>query len=129
MKTKQIGNLIQLNAEKGYLHKIGTDTYVKSIIMLPSDSVMDYEEVDELPKYTKAEYDAKVEELIHERYSLDKESEIQRKAVSALLPNTLSTETAERYLTAFAEYNAYIENCKERAKDSELYKKDELSNV
>lgn len=110
--------------ENKYVHKIGTDSYFKKAIVLPNDTIENYEEVDEIPAYTKAEYDAKVEELIHEKYSLDKEAEIQRKAISMMLPNTLSEDVAEKYLTAFIEYNTFVEECKEKAKDSELYNKE-----
>ena len=116
----------QVFSDEGkYIHKIGTDSYFKRAIVLPSQTIEEFEEVDEIPSYTKEEYDKKVEELIHEKYSLDKEAEIQRKAILTMFPNTLSEDTTEKYLTAFAEYNSYVEECKERAKDSKLYKIEE----
>ena len=74
-------------------------------MMLPSDTADNFEEVDpaELAKtsYTKAEYRAEVEKLIAERYTTGQEIQFAREK-----------ETAEGY----AEYLAYIEQCKARAK-------------
>lgn len=73
MITKKTGNSTVLSAENGYIHRKGSDNYVKSIIMLSSDTIEDYEEVPEKPAYTKAEYDAKVAELVREKYSESEE--------------------------------------------------------
>lgn len=120
MKTKQIGNLTQLSADKGYIHKIGTDTYVKSIIMLPTDSIEDYEEVEEIPAFNKSQYDAKVAELVRERYSESEEFAIQRKAINeAFSPSTVSADSSA--MQEYREYNSFVEDCKVRAKNPELY--------
>lgn len=90
--------------------------------VLPDAKVEDYEELDEKPAYTKEQYDAKVSELIRERYSQDEENAIKSKVLASILPNTLSEETNAKHMEQFAEFNAYREECKERAKDPELYK-------
>lgn len=121
MKQTQIGNLRKLTAENGVIHKIGTDTYAKSIIMLPTDTLDMYEEVAEKPAYTKEQYDAKVNELVREKYSESEEFAIQRKAINASFsPAATASDNAafEEYQT----YNAYVDECKEKAKDPELYK-------
>ena len=118
----KIGSLTQLTATQGYLHKIGTDTYVKSLVIAKGDSAALYEEVDELPPYTKAEYDAKVAEMVRQRYSDSEEFAIQRKVINSLLsPMTLSADSAEKVMTEYADYNNYVQQCKADAKNPELY--------
>lgn len=124
MKTKQIGNLTKLSSDKGYIHKKGTDTYVKSIIMLPSDTIEDYEEVDEKPPFTKEEYDKMVAKLVRERYTESEEFAIQRKAINeAFSPSTISADSLA--MQEYQEYNSFVEECKQKAKDPKLYKTEE----
>lgn len=121
MVQTNLGAVIKLTAENGYIHKVGTDTYVKSIIMFPSDTMDMYEEVDEKPAYTKEQYDNKVAELVRQRYTESEEFAIQRKAINAAFsPSTFSMES-EKSLAEYQEYNAYVDECKQRAKDPELY--------
>lgn len=124
MKIKQTSNHTVLTAESGYIHRIGSDNYVKSVIMLPSDTIEDYEEVPEKPAFTKDQYDAKVAELVRERYSESEEFAIQRKAMNTMLPNAMSSDenAALQAMTEYGEYNAYVEDCKVKAKDPEIYK-------
>ncbi|MBD5367264.1 MAG: hypothetical protein HDR82_09775 [Bacteroides sp.] len=89
----------------------------------------DLEYWEELPlsslsPYTKAEYDAKVAELVRRRYSADEEFAIQRKAINAAFsPSTVSdTSTA---LTEYQAYNTYVDDCKQQAKDPSLYTNNE----
>lgn len=105
IQTQQRANITEIYVTEGYLHKKGSEDYslIKRRILLPSESVEDYEEVDELPKYTRQEYEEKVSELIRERYSLNEELAILRQR----------DVKQEKY----AEYNAYAEECKERAKE------------
>lgn len=113
IQEKKIGSLTQLTATYGYLHKIGTDTYAKSLVLAKDDSPAMYEEVDEIPPYTKAEYDAKVAEMVRQRYSDSEEFAIQRKVINSLLsPMTLSADSAEKVMTEYAEYNNYVQQCK-----------------
>lgn len=113
IKTDKIGSLTRLIATEGYIHKLGTDTYVKSIVILSSESIEAYEEVMEIPPYTKAEYDAKVAEMVRSRYSDSEEFAIQRKVINSLLsPMTLSADSAEKVMTEYADYNNYVQQCK-----------------
>ena len=105
IQTKQIGSLTQLSATEGYIHLRGTDTYARTIIMLPSQSLDDYEEVAEIPTPaddTAARYAAEVTRAIRERYSVDDELAILRQR---------DTKPGE-----FADYYAYAEACKAHAR-------------
>lgn len=105
IQTNKRGKLTEIYATNGFLHKKGSEEYsaIRRRILLPAESPDDYEEVDELPKYTRQEYEEKVSELIRERYSLNEELAILRQR----------DVKQEKY----AEYNAYAEACKERAKE------------
>lgn len=100
--TRQIGAYTELSAD-GYLHLKGSETYAKKLIMLPSQTLEDYEEVDTLPKFTNEEYKAKVEEAVRQKYSLSDELSILRQR------DTKSQE--------YAEYFAYVEQCKRNIKE------------
>lgn len=120
IQTKKIGSLTQLAATNGYVHKIGTDIYVPSIVMLPSDTIEMYEEVAEKPAYTKEQYDAKVAELVRQRYTESEEFAIQRKAINAAFsPSAASADSAA--MEEYQAYNAFVDECKLRAKNPERY--------
>jgi len=101
MDVKNIGNLIELVSETGYIHKIGTDTYFKKGMI--TDSVDNYEEVAEIPKYTKQEYAEKVRELIKEKYAIEDEIALYRQK--------------DNKQEEFKEYYDYCEKCKIKAKE------------
>lgn len=88
------------------LHRIGSDDYpeIRHTTVKPDD-VEAWEEVAlaDIPPYSKAEYDAEVERLIALRYSHGKEIEINRE----------HDTKPER----FAEYLAYVDECKARARE------------
>lgn len=116
MITKNIGNLIELSSKSGYIHKIGTNTYFQKGIIVDSPDL--YEEVSEIPKYTREEYEQKVAELVKDRYSIEEEMGIQRKMITSLTsPTTLSDDLVESYSEEFIQYNSYVEECKIRAKE------------
>ncbi len=111
----------QIIATEGYLHRIGSAEYpqIRRAILMPGQTINLYEEVMELPLYTKAEYDAKVSELIRAKYSADEEFALQRKMIDALLnpePVTLDEDgepTAEpKAVSEYRAYTAYAERCK-----------------
>lgn len=105
---KTIGKEI-VAAEGKWLHRIGTEAYFKRAIM-GKNGMADFEEVDEVPKFTDAEYSERVNALIRERYSDSEELSILRQR--------------DEKPTQFAEYYAYCEECKKRAK-AELSATDE----
>lgn len=109
INSKKIGSLIEISSSTGFIHKLGTDLYCKTKILLKGESVSDYEEVDELPKYTYEEYKQKVIELIRKRYSADDEF--------ALINNIMDVNSTQRQKSEYAEYQAYREECKIKAKE------------
>ena len=88
-------------ADGKWLHRIGTEAYFKRAIM-GKNGTADFEEVDDVPKYTDAEYSERVNALIRERYNESRELSILRQR--------------DEKPTQFAEYYAYCEECKSRAK-------------
>lgn len=98
------------------IHRVGSEAYGKKITLLPSDTADTFEEVDEIPRFTKAEYEAKVAELVRERYTADEEFALQRKRINSLLaPAALSDDNAETLASEYEAYNAYVESCKVKA--------------
>lgn len=79
--TKSIDNIVDLGTQDGYFIKQVSYTY-----------------------YSPIKYEALVEKLVAEKYSVGEESAIQRKAIM----NGITDE--------FLIYNAYVEECKVRAK-------------
>lgn len=121
IQQTKIGNLTKITSTEGLIHKIGTDTYNPSFVMLPSETLDMYEEVAEKPAYNKEEYDAKVAELVRQKYSESEEFAIQRKAINASFsPSPSASDSAA--LEEYQAYNAYVEECKQNAKNPELYK-------
>lgn len=101
MNTRNIGNLIELSSDKGYIHRKGTETYFKKGII--TDDIDNYEEVESMPKYTRQEYVEKVRELIKERYAIEDEIALYRQR--------------ELKPSEYEEYNSYCEECKAKAKE------------
>lgn len=104
-------NMWQLTVDADHiLHKVGYENYdeIRRIMVRPTDVEM-YEEVAvaDIPPYTEAEYKAKVEELIRERYSASDEF--------ALINNMMSEGTVKRK-REYAAYQDFREECKSRAK-------------
>ena len=111
-----------------YIHRKGTDSYFKRSFILPSQTIEDFEEVDEIPPFTKSEYDAKVAELVREKYTESEEFAIQRKAINeAFSPSTASADSSA--MTEYREYNSFVEECKQKAKDPELYARADENNL
>lgn len=109
--TKLSDGFTILTAENnGYVHEIGTDTYVKSISVRPNVDINNYEEVGEIPLYSSAEYRTEVERLIALKYTTGQEIQFAREKESAG--------------KAYEEYLAYVEQCKKDAKDAGRYKTD-----
>lgn len=115
--------------EEYYLHRKGSELYPACRrLHVKADEVDDWEEIliADIPPYTKAQYRALVVELIRKRYDVDKEFEIQRELLDALLnPQPMTLEATDPEATTptpgiiadFNAYNAYVEECKLRAKE------------
>lgn len=116
----KIENKQVFSTEGKNIHRKGSEVYFKRGAVLKDDTESDYEEVDEVPAFTKAEYDAKVSELIRERYTESEEFALQRKAINAAFsPST--TDADAKAMDEYREYNQYAEECKAKAKDPSLY--------
>ena len=129
MESTKIGSLTNLTAETGYVHKLGTNIYVKTIHTLPGESEELYVEVSEKPPYTKTEYDAKVADLIRERYPEDEENALKSKVLEAILrPDTavILENGTPKAVSQFDDFLTYRAECLERAKDAELYRREEM---
>lgn len=110
-------NQVYSDSDK-FIHRIGSEVCFKRGTILVNDTEDNFEEVDELPKFTTFEYEEKVRELIKQKYSIDEELAIQRKAMVAMLtPMTLSGDNAKKNMNEFNEYNLFVENCKIQAKE------------
>lgn len=110
-----------LEAEEAHvLRRIGTDDSSP----VRRTTVRDPEQweevaVAELPAYTKAEYEAKVEELIRERYTVSQEF--------ALINNVMANVTEKRQ-SEYAAYQAYREDCKAQARAILSDSKSDITN-
>lgn len=122
-------NLVEISAEgENILHRIGSENYPEiRRIITPNPAEWEEIAVTDIPLYTKAEYDAKVAELVREKYTADEEFALQRKMLNAVMsPDTISADgTASEALEEYQAYNIYVQECKQRAKDPKLYAKDE----
>ena len=100
------------------LHFKGSDNY-NPIRKLTTANPEDWEEIaiEDIPPYTIAEYNAKVAELIHERYDSDKEM--------SLINNMMEAEPTEAHKAEYRAYQAYRAARKLQAKDPSVYVKAE----
>lgn len=126
MRQKTINNkLVMLTASEGcVLRRKGGDPHseIRNVAVTTAD-LDNWEEVPvaDIPPYTKAEYDAKVAELVRSRYSESEEFALQRKMLNAMLPQPLSEDgdtepfDAEKAMAEYAQYNTYVEQCKTNA--------------
>lgn len=127
--TQKTDNLVELSTDAEHiLHRIGSEDYTE-IRKIMTATPTDWEEVSvaDIPAYTKAEYDAEVERLIAEKYSAGEESALKRKMINVLMsPDTISEEgEPSKIIAEYQAYNVYVQECKLKAKDPELYNKDE----
>lgn len=107
------GSLREVEATEGYVTRKGEEPgQNRRMMMCPSDTLEDFEEVMELPPFTKAQYEEKVAELVRQRYGESEEFAIQRKFL-----NTLNGEPNEQAVKEYEQYNAYVEQAKTRAKE------------
>lgn len=108
IKTKAIGEFIELSSDK-FIRKIGKKETDKRFIMPTEDTVDMYEEVDEQPKYTEAEYKAKVRELMAQKYSIEDEI--------ALINNMNIKEPLAEHIIEYDDYMTFRDECKAKAKE------------
>lgn len=129
--TQKSNNLVEISTDSEHiLHRIGDEEYpiIRKIMTLNPN---EWEEiaVSNIPPYTKTEYDKKVAELVREKYTADEEFALQRKMLNAVMsPDTISADgSASKALEEYQAYNVYVQECKQKAKDPELYKTEDIT--
>lgn len=133
LKITEKANFRELIAPEGMVvYNKRTGVYYARRVPVPlTADVADYEAAIK-PVYSKEEYDAKVAQLVRERYSADEEFALQRKMIATLLHPEAATldesgeDTTPAEVREFEAYNAFVEDCKARATDPDLYKPEEL---
>jgi len=67
---------------------------------------------------------------VREKYTADEEFALQRKMLNAVMsPDTISADgSASKALEEYQSYNTYVQECKQKAKDPELYKTEESAS-
>lgn len=126
---KEKFDMWQLDTDQGHiLHKVGSDDYTEiRHTMVKGPEAWEEIAVSDIPPFTKDEYDKKVAELVREKYTADEEFALQRKMLNAVMsPDTISADgSANKALEEYQAYNVYVQECKQKAKDPELYVKTE----
>lgn len=106
------------------IRRKGTDEKPVSGMTAVSLTADDFEEVpSDEPWFDRSLYVQLTERYVAERYSHGEESALCRKMIALLLPKTSEEsdssgdEAAQHIMAEFTEYDAYVEECKRRAKD------------
>ncbi len=110
--TEKKNGIVEISTDQDHiLHRIGSEDYpeIRKAMTTASD-IHHWEEIPlaDIPPYTEAEYGARVEELIRERYSVADEF--------ALINNVMAGVTEKRQ-SEYAAYQEFREECKRRAKE------------
>lgn len=118
METKQLNNgkaEIWTDAEHIIRKKGDNNSTQIRRRRVNADELSQWEEVAvaDMRPYSDEEYNAKVAELIHQRYDANKET--------SLINNMLEDNPTEEHVAEYREYQAFRAECKLRAKDPELY--------
>ena len=130
MKTKQLSNgKVEIWTDADHIIRKKGDNNPTEIRRRRIDAtdIDNWEEVAiaDMRPYSDEQYNDKVAELVAERYPMAEENAITRKLLNKLLHSesaTLDDENAiAKEVAQFEAYNAYVEDCKRRAKDPELY--------
>ena len=106
MEITQKKNYREIIATDGkYLHRKGSDSYFTKGIILPTDTLEDFEEVDSIPQSEEViPYKEQVIQKVREKYSIDDELAILRQKDSK--PQE------------FKEYYNYVESVKTEIKST-----------
>lgn len=133
METKQLSNgRIEISTDSAHVIRKKGDNNPTQIRRrrVNADELSDWEEVAvaDMRPYSDEQYNDKVAELVAERYPMAEENAITRKLLNKLLHPDVATldesgtdTELPKEVAQFEAYNAYVEDCKVRAKDPELY--------
>lgn len=110
--TEKTNGLVEIVTDKAHIirRKNTADYPEQRRATIPAADIDQWEEiaVADIPPYSEAEYEAKVESLIRERYSVSQEF--------ALINNVMAGVTEKRR-AEYAAYQDYRAECKRRAKE------------
>lgn len=103
-KRYENNGICHLTAAEGHiLHQIGSDDYTRATrASTPNPDQWEEIPIEEIPPYSRRDYETKAEALIRERYTVSDELAILRQR--------------DAKPEEFAAYNAYAEACKAQAK-------------
>lgn len=133
METKQLSNgRVEISTDADHVIRRKGDTAPTEIrrLTIEAENLGQWEEVAiaDMRPYSDEQYNDKVAELVAERYPMAEENAITRKLLNKLLhpeSATLDESGTDKELpkevAQFEVYNAYVEDCKARAKDPALY--------
>lgn len=133
METKQLSNgRVEISTDADHVIRKKGDNNPTQIRRRRIDAadIDEWEEVAvaDMRPYSDEQYNDKVAELVAERYPMAEENAITRKLLNKLLHPDVATldesgtdTELPKEVAQFEAYNAYVEDCKRRAKDPELY--------
>lgn len=133
METKQLLNgRVEIWTDAEHVIRRKGDTAPTEIrrLTVKAENLGQWEEVAiaDMRPYSDEQYNDKVAELVAERYPMAEENAITRKLLNKLLHPDVATldesgtdTELPKEVAQFEAYNAYVEDCKLRAKDPELY--------
>lgn len=133
METKQLSNgRVEISTDADHIIRKKGDTAPTEIrrLTVKAEKLGQWEEVAiaDMRPYSDEQYNDKVAELVAERYPMAEENAITRKLLNKLLHPEAATLDGQgtdtelpKEVAQFEAYNAYVEDCKLRAKDPELY--------
>lgn len=133
METKQLSNgRVEIWTDADHVIRRKGDTAPTEIrrLTVKAENLGQWEEVAaaDMRPYSDEQYNDKVAELVAERYPMAEENAITRKLLNKLLHPEAATldesgtdKELPKEVAQFEAYNAYVEDCKLRAKDPELY--------
>lgn len=122
IQTKINDKLYRLQADEGKVITLKGNRYFTDITdrCVLADDLDKYEEApkEDILPYTKEQYDEKVRELIRQHYDVDQEFEVLHDTLNTLInPAPISDEDIDNtILQKYAIYDAYVKECKVKAK-------------
>ena len=114
----QIKNRTAYSDEGKLLYCPQTKSYSPRMALINGMTAESFEEVDNEPPYPDEEYCEMVDRMVKERYPQREENARLRKMLAASVSGRMTEEEAERARAEFEEFDAFVEDCKLRAKEA-----------